>query len=528
MPSAGHCAKPRGVAVSAAMTRASPRIAIGGFMLESNGHAPPALKAEFEATYWLEGAALMADLRSAAPRASSCLSGFLAGMDQGEAWTVVPLLATGAGASGPVEQAVFEEVVARITEGLRAALPVDGVFLSLHGAATATAEPDPDGVLLAAVRALVGPEVPVIATLDLHANVSRRMVDEADVLIAYRTNPHVDMIERGMDAAFAMRAMLGGMRPKPAFVKLPMITPAVAMNTDQGPYADIIAYGQSRIDHTILDVSVVANFSLGDTPKNGLSVIVTAKGDKARAEAVAIDVATRLWEMRERFRITLTPLETAVAMAKDAGTDPSRQALLFADVADNPGGGGRGNTTFILRAFHAAGVEGALFGIQNDPRLAAEAHALGVGARFTARFNRAEPHPMSEAFEAEAVVEALSDGEIVGRRGIYAGRRVLLGPTALLRLGGIRVIVVTNRRQFAEPAMAEHLGVDLRAVRSLVVKSRGHFRAGFDDIFPRAAIVEVDVPGLTSVVLERVPYRNVKRPIWPLDPDTTWSPPAHA
>lgn len=508
------------------MTHTPPRIAIGGFMLESNGHAPPAPRAEFEATYWLDGAALMADLRSPAPRASACLSGFLAGMDQGEAWTAVPLLATGAGASGPVEQPVFDGVLARITGGLRAALPVEGVFLALHGAATATEEPDPDGVLLAAVRAVVGRGVPVIATLDLHANVSRRMVDEADMLIAYRTNPHVDMIERGMDAAFAMRAMLGGMRPRAAFVKLPMITPAVSMNTDQGPYADIIAYGQSLIDHTILDVSVVANFSLGDTPKNGLSVIVTAKGDGARARAVATNVATRLWAMRERFRITLTPLAEAVAMAKAAAADPRHRPLLFADVADNPGGGGRGNTTYVLRAFHDAGVEGTLFGIQNDPPLAAEAHALGVGARFTARFNRAEPHPMSEPFAAEAVVEALSDGEIVGRRGIHAGRRVSLGPTALLRLGGIRVVVVTNRRQFAEPAMAEHLGIDLRQVRSLVVKSRGHFRAGFDDIFPREAIVEVDVPGLTSVVLERVPYRNVPRPIWPLDPDTAWSPPA--
>jgi len=507
------------------MTRRIPRIALGGFMLESNGHAPPATKAEFEANHWLEGASLLADLRSPAPRASACLSGFLAGMDQGEAWTPVPLLATGAGASGPVEQAVFDEVLARITAGLRAAAPLDGVFLALHGAATATAEADPDGVLLAAVRAAVGPEVPVIATLDLHANVSPRMVDEADVLIAYRTNPHVDMIARGMDAAFAMRAMLGGMRPKAAFVKLPMITPAVAMNTDQGPYADIIAYGQSLIDHTILDVSVLANFSLGDTPKNGLSVIVTAKGDGARARAVAIAVARRLWDMRERFRIALTPLDRAVAMAKAAGADPASPALLFADVADNPGGGGRGNTTWILRAFHAARVEGALFGIHHDPPLAAEAHGLGVGARFTARFNRAEPHKLSEPFAAEAAVEALSDGEVVGRRGIHAGRRVSLGPTALLRLDGIRVIVATQRRQFAEPAMAEHLGVDLRTVRALVVKSRGHFRAGFDDIFPREAIVEVDAPGLTPVVLERVPYRNLPRPIWPLDPDAAWSPP---
>lgn len=509
------------------MQRTSPRIALGAFMLESNGHAAPAPKAEFEATCWLEGEALAADLAKPNPRAPACLSGFLAGMAAGGAWQPAWLLAASAGASGPVVQAVFEEICSRIEAGLRAAMPLDGVFLSLHGAATATEEFDPDGVLLARVRAIVGPDVPVIATLDLHANVSAAMVERADVLISYRTNPHVDMVERGVDAANAMRAMLGGMRPRAAFVKLPLIPPATSQNTDRGPYADIIAFGQGFVDHEILDVSVVSGFSVGDTPKNGMSVIVTARRDGARAEAVAHGIAARLWAMRERFSIRLTSLEDATAMALKAGREPGAQALLFADVADNPGGGGRGNTPFILRAFHAAGVEGAVFGIHNDPPLAAAAHAAGKGAAIRARFNTAETQEFSEVFEAEAVVEALSDGEVIGRRGIYAGRSVSLGPTALLRIGGIRVVVVSLRKQCAEPAMLEHLGIDLRTVRSLVVKSRGHFRAGFDDIFPRDAIVEVDVPGLTAVVLTRVPYRNVLRPIWPLDPSMTWQVPAH-
>lgn len=509
------------------MQRTSPRIALGAFMLESNGHAAPAPKAEFEATCWLEGEALAADLARPNPRAPACLSGFLAGMEAGGDWQPTWLLAASAGASGPVVQEVFEEICTRIEVGLCAAMPLDGVFLSLHGAATATEEFDPDGVLLARVRAIVGPDVPVVATLDLHANVSAAMVEQADVLISYRTNPHVDMIERGVDAANAMRAMLGGMRPKAAFVKLPLIPPATSQNTDRGPYADIIAYGQGLIDHEILDVAVVSGFSVGDTPKNGMSVIVTARRDAARAEAVARGIAARLWAMRERFSIRLTSLEDVTAMALKAGRDPATQALLFADVADNPGGGGRGNTPFILRAFHAAGVEGAVFGIHNDAPLAAAAHAAGKGAAIRARFNTAETQEFSAGFEADAVVEALSDGEVVGRRGIYAGRSVSLGPTALLRLGGIRVVVVSLRKQCAEPAMLEHLGIDLRSVRSLVVKSRGHFRAGFDDIFPRDSIIEVDVPGLTAVVLTRVPYRNVPRPIWPLDPAMTWQVAAH-
>lgn len=504
----------------------TPRIALGGFMLESNGHSPVATREEFQASCWLEGAELAADLATPAPRGPTGLTGFIAAMDGGAPWQPVFTFAATAGASGPMNQDAFEEVCARITAGIRAAMPVDGVFLALHGAATATVDRDPDGTLLRQVREIVGPGVPVLATLDLHCNVSWEMVRQADMLCGYITNPHVDQAERGAECASVMRAMLGGQKPRMAFVKLPFIPPATSQNTAAGPYADAIAYGQRFLDHEVLNVSVVSGFSLGDTPKNGLSVMVTTRTDARRAQAVAADIAGWIWSTRAKWITNLTSLEDATRMALEAGRDSGKPSLLFADVADNPGGGGRGNTAWILESFVKAGVEGAVFGIHNDPALAAEANALGVGARFRARFNRDETNAFSKAFEAEAVVEALSDGECVGRRGIYRGRSVALGPTALLRIGGVRVAVVTHRRQLAEPRMVEMLGVDLRAVRSLVVKSRGHFRAGFDDIWSNDRIIEVDVPGLTTVVLTRVPWREVKRPIYPLDPEMAWTPPA--
>jgi microcystin degradation protein MlrC len=506
----------------------APRIALGGFMLESNGHAPVATRAEFEASCWLEGAALAADLAKPAPRAPGGLSGFIAALDAGRPWEPVFTLATSAGASGPMDQAVFDEVCDRITAGIRAAMPVDGVFLALHGAATATVDRDPDGTLLRKVREVVGPEVPVLATLDLHTNVSWEMVRQADMLCGFITNPHVDQAERGAECAAVMRAMLGGMRPKMAYVKLPFIPPATSQNTAFGPYAEALAHGRGFLDHEVLNVSIVSGFSLGDTPKNGLTVMVTTRTDAKRAQGVASDIAAWIWSTRAKWVTNLTSLEDATRMALEAGRDATKPSLLFADVADNPGGGGRGNTTYILEAFVKAGVQGAVFGIHNDPALAAEAHAKGVGARFLARFNRDETNVFSKPFEAEAVVEALTDGSVVGRRGIYNGRTVSTGATALLRIGGVRVAVVTLRRQLAEPRMVESLGVDLRAVRSLVVKSRGHFRAGFDDIWTRERIIEVDVPGLTTVVLTRVPWREVPRPIYPLDPDMQWTPPAPA
>ncbi len=502
-----------------------PRIALGGFMLESNGHAPVATRAEFEASCWLEGAALAADLASPAPRGPAGLTGFIRAMDAGRAWDPAFTIAATAGASGPMDQAVFDDMLARMEAGLRAAMPLDGVFLALHGAATATVDRDPDGTVLERVRAIVGPEVPVLATLDLHCNVSWRMVQHADSLVGYVTNPHVDMVERGAECAAIMRWMLGGGRPNMAFAKLPFIPPATSQNTAAGPYADAIAYGRRFLDEEVLNVSVVSGFSLGDTPKNGLSVMVTTRTDPARAQEVAADIASWIWSTRARWVTNLTSLEDATRMAVEVGRDPSRPSLLFADVADNPGGGGRGNTSWILESFVRADVQGAVFGIHNDPALAAEAHARGPGARFRARFNRDETNEFSKPFEAEAVIEALHDGEGIGRRGIYKGRTFSLGPTALLRIGGVRVAVVTHRRQLAEPSMLEMLGVDLRAARSLVVKSRGHFRAGFDDIWTPDRIIEVDVPGLTTVVLTRVPWREVPRPIYPLDPGMEWVPP---
>ncbi|MEQ1519149.1 MAG: M81 family metallopeptidase, partial [Usitatibacteraceae bacterium] len=406
---------------------------------------------------------------------------------------------------------------------LKSALPVDGVFLSLHGGAIGTEEGDPEGTLLAAVRAIVDPDIPLIATLDLHANISQKMVDNASVLVVYRTNPHIDMHERGLESAAHMREMLAGLRATAAFQKLPFIPPSVTQNTKSGPYADIIAYGQSKVDGRVMNVSVVSGFSLGDSVKNGMSVVVTTRNDAALAKSLCIDIASRTWSERHRYIPTLTSLEDATQMALACGRDTTKPSLLFADVADNPGGGGRGNTVWILKAFHDAKVKGALLGIFFDAPLAAEAHRLGVGARFHAQFNRAELHPLSGKFDADVVVEALHDGNIVGTRGISAGHSIPRGAMALLRVDGIQV-VVSVRQQCKDTAMFEVFGLDIAKARSVIVKSRGHFRAAFDLLFSDERIVEVDVPGLTTPILSRVPYQNVPRPIFPLDADTAWVP----
>nr|WP_237182176.1 M81 family metallopeptidase [Roseomonas marmotae] len=494
-----------------------------GFSIECNRFAPPARREDFTSRCWLEGEAMLADTRSRAPRALGEMAGFVQAMDRAGPWQPRPVMMTKAEPNGPVEQAVFAEMMAVWRGGLEALRgAVDGVYCALHGAGLTTELDDPEGALQALVREVLGPGVPLVCTYDLHANASDGMVRDCDAFIGYRTNPHLDMRERGAEAATLLRRLMAGERFHRAFRRLPIVAPSTTLLTAEGPYAEVINLGQARVNvlgpKKIANVSVMGGFAYSDTPFNGFAIIVTGP-DKAACEDLAGELARAAWDRRARFCARLTSLRESVER-----TLTSEVPLCFADVADNPGGGGRGNTMYILEAFHKAGVQDAIFGIIHDPALAAEAHALGLGARFMARFNREGPQGFSKPFTAEARVEARSDGKVTGRRGIFAQTSLDLGPTVALRLGGIVVVVVSQRTQCADPAFLEHLGLDIGAAKVLVVKSRGHFRGGFDEFFSAQRIIEVDVPGLTSPILDRFEWKKLPRPVLPLDPETRWSP----
>ncbi len=515
------------------MTPSNPRIALLGFSIECNRFAPVATEADFRSRTLIGGADLLTEARAAAPRMLGELPGFMAAMDAAGPWTPVPSLLAMAEPNGPVDQVFFDSLMQRWRSDLNASGRLDGVYAVLHGAGLTTADHDPEGTLLAAIRATVGPDTPVVATFDLHANVSAADVDLVDGFIGYRTNPHLDMRERGQEAAVLLRRLIGGTRTHLARIRLPIVPPTVTQLTGPDapnrPYGELIDLGQRRMAEPpwagrVLNVSVMGGFAYADTPFNGLTVVVTAT-DPDAAHGLAREIAVAGWDRRDRFRPSLTSLEEAVRLAKTT-EDPARPALAFADVADNPGGGGRGNTMAILQAFHAAGVRDALIGIIHDPALAAEAHQRGTGAAFEARFNRDGGDEFSRPFAAPAVVAALTDTPIRGRRGIYANNTLDLGPAAALRLDGLTVVVMSNRFQCADPMFFEAFGLDIAAARVVVVKSRGHFRGGFDEFFGHDQIIEVDAPGLTSPILSRFAWRHMPRPVLPIDDSAEWIPPA--
>lgn len=503
------------------------RVALLGMHLESNSFAPPTDEVNFRDLCYLSGEAILDDIALDYPHLPIEIPAFHAEMTrQSIDWEPVPIVVTAAEPGGPVAEDFFQRTKAKMKRFLKAEERLDGVFCSLHGAMTSTEGDDPDGELLEMVRSIVGNGVPVIATLDLHANISERMVEEADILIAYRTNPHVDQEERAEEAARLMIEMWNGMKPETAFIRLPLVAPSVTLLTSDGPYADLINYGQEKKSNAIANVSVVAGFVYGNTPMNGIATIVTAREDVNAARNLAGDIAKRGWKERQRFRKELTSLDDAVALAKANGEDPSLPALIFADVADNPGGGGRGNTTWLLRALIDASIEGCLFGIFNDPALSRVSHEAGQGSSFDATFNSETESNFSECFTIPAEVLGLHDGKCVGTRGIWAGRSLDVGPTALLKVGGVSLVVISNRKQCADPVFFEMFGLDVAAARSVVVKSRGHFRAGFAPYFDDAHTIEVDVPGLTSPVLSNFEFDRLPRPVYPLDEDAVWAGPS--
>ncbi len=513
-----------GAAVAA---RGAPlRVGICGFFIECNRWSPVTTRADFSRSLDIAGPALGAELAREQPRLLPDSAGFVAAMNAAGPWDPAPLRMAAAQPGGPVDHAYFEELASDIEARLRATGPLDAVFISSHGAALTTLIDDPDGELFARIRAVVGPAVPIVAVFDLHTNVSQRMADALSAFVAYRTNPHNDLRERGEEAARHLHVLMTHGPGVVELVKLPLVPPATAQLVAPGsPYAELITLGQTRVGGPILNVSLCGGFALADCDKCGFSVVVTARdGDRSAARALARELAGAVWASRTRFVSRLTPLEDAVHAAVVAGR-PGGAPLILADVADNPGGGGGGNTVTLLLALLSAGAQDVLLGVFTDPALAQEAHTLGVGATFDARFNRdAGDDVFARPLTLPARVLALSDGQFVGRRGMVQGSLQAMGPSALLDLGGVRMAVISVRQQLLDPAQLDVLGVDLATVRTLVVKSRGHFRAAFDTFAPPDRILEVDCPGLTTPNLATLPWTRLPRPVYPLDEAAAWTP----
>lgn len=497
------------------------KVALVGLFLESNRYAEVVPAQQFRV---MRQEQITADARSASPILLKEGQGFFQQMDSNGPWRPIPISIVLGGAGGPAEHSFIIDEILNIERELSAASALDGVYILNHGAMTTTDEEDPDGLLYRAIRRAVGPHVPVVATVDLHANISQRMVDHADVIVAYRTDPHVDQFDRGREAANIMSEMWTGMRPVVSNLRLPLVPSNVSLLTAHGPYGDLINFGQSQLSTEILNVSVVAGFAFSNTSENGLHIIVTARQDRLRAEQLCHEIARMAWSMRARFMWDLMPIAEAVSRAQQTGAQPGLPALLLADLGDNVGAGGPGNTLWLLEALHRAKTKGVVIGSFFDPTLATLAVDAGAGSRIDARFQGGNWEGTSPVYSVSAVlVQAIHPGIFYISTGPLTGMRVNAGPMSLLDLDGLKVLV-TSRRPIVwpDPTLLSELGVDVRLIRTLVLKCRSNYRAVFDPYFPPDQMIEVDTPGRTSPVLTRHQWQRLPRPAYPLDLDCEW------
>jgi len=497
-----------------------PRIAIGRISHETNSFSPvPTTLGSFgQGEGILEGDALVRHHTGA----KTGLGGFL-DVAAEERWAIAGTLAAGATPSGNVAASAHASLRDRLIARLRDAAPVDGVLLHLHGAMCSEGAPDAEGDICRHVRAAVGPEVPVVVELDLHGNMTAAFCEQVDAVFGYRTNPHVDPYERGVEAARCLARMLRGdlERPKVYIAKPPMLPPTINMRTAEGPMRELLE--QAREWETrphIVDVSVFGGFPYADFDQAGTAVLVTAT-DGAAGRACAAAMGRRAWELREAFLKPLPSVREAADRAQRLAADRPGRPVVLADVADNPGGGGTGDTTELLRELVARGAQGAVACVW-DPETARRAHAAGAGAVAAFRIGgKVAPDAFGAPVEVAGRVAHLSDGEFTGTGPVVRGRKVRCGPTAQIEAGGLKIIVTSVRHAANDRGYFRVAGVEPEREPLLVIKSRGHFRADFEPI--AQAIIEVDAPGAANPNLDRFRFAHVRRPIWPLDRDVTWS-----
>jgi microcystin degradation protein MlrC len=448
--------------------------------------------------------------------ANTELAGFL---DAGQAhgWRFEHVLSAAAGPSGKVKRAAFEwlcdPIVAAVERGR-----FDGILLALHGAMVLDFCEDGDGEILRRIRAVCGNETPIAITLDPHANVSQQMCSLADIMVSFRTYPHIDMRGTGQRAGNILhRTMAGEIAPYTIRVSRPMLEETNGGRTDIGPMIARLATAREYEEQAnVFTVSINAGFASTDVAEVGPTVLVTGQGDLDRHIAFAQTLADDIWARRHEVLNDYVTVETAAAVA--AGYDSRNGPLVIADYADNPGAGAYGDSTALLGALLEAGVRNACFGPMVDGEVAQALHGARTGEHIrVALGGKTDAEFGGGPLALEGELLSISDGQYVGDGPILGGLSRSYGPSAVLLVDGIEILIVTIAKQMLDLQQFKSFGIEPERKHVIALKSMQHFRAAYEPI--AGQVIVCDSGALCTLHYERLPYRNVPRPIFPLDQD---------
>ena len=487
------------------------RVAIGGISHETNTFCRGESTLDnFREREWAEGQEILDNNRDV----RSYVGGI---MDAAERLGIelVPTFFASATPSATIAADAYNTMLGKLLDTLRAAGEVDAVCLTLHGAGVAAGVDDIEGDIIQRVRELYGPDMPIVVTLDLHGNITQKMVDHADALLGVNLYPHTDSYDRGVEAIELIPKLVSGeVKPVMHLTHLPMMIPSTT--TDLSPAKDVNELcWEMEARPGVIDCTFFHGFAPADIPKVGISVLAITDGDPDLAKQVSQGIADHIWEIREQFRVEPNPPEEVFRQALAMEGRP----IIINEKADNPGGGGPGDGTHLLRAMIEADLQEACFGFIYDPETAAQAHEAGVGATIEVRLGGKTEPLHGEPIVTQAYVKSLTDGQFIQQSPMGHGRQVNLGKMARLVIGGIDVIVSSIRTQTLDAEVFLLHGIDVTRYKIVAIKSSNHFRAGFAPI--AHAIIRVDTPGLVSADLSSFDYQRLQRPIWPLDENVT-------
>jgi len=451
----------------------------------------------------------------------TAMSAFIDAAEARGATLVTPLSAT-AYPSGPVDAHAYDLMCDRIVS---AAAGCDAILLDLHGAMVAQNTDDGEGDLLARVRA-AAPGVPTAVALDLHANVTQKMIDNADVIVSFKTYPHIDMYETGEHAARLLFASMApsadGTLVEPVLVwhQLPLVSHTLRTNTAEGAMRDAIAAARAAEATGMLAVSVLSGFGLADIPRPCLSVVVVGNGDRAAAQAVADRLAREIWDERAGFFYDSEPLETSLERARALAKSSDRPILLL-DHGDNCMSGGTCDTMDVLHAALEAGLDGIQVGLICDPEAVEALHAAGSGASITLEVGNKRATPkfgrMAKPLSLTGKVGAVTDGYYVISGPTYTGQMACMGRSAVLDIGQAKLVITERNHEPWDLGVFESVGLDPRSATYLLIKSRMYCRPVFVPI--SGGLIECDSPGVTTSDYGMFDFKHLLRPVYPMDPD---------
>jgi microcystin degradation protein MlrC len=484
------------------------RILVGGIKHETNlfSNILTSMR-EFRERELLLGDEIPAELAGT----STEIGGFLQVAKELDIEPVFTVMAA-ANPAGAVVRSAYDELCSHILDGLRRE-KVDGVYLALHGAMCVDGVGDGEGTLLKMVRNIVGPDMPVVATLDLHTLLTDAMIDNADALVIYKTYPHIDAAERAMDATRLLaRIVKGEIHPVVASRKLALAPPPTKMYTNREP---MVSVGRRMVEMEqsgqALSASFNHTFPWADVPYLGAGSLVYTDGNPALAQQLAGELADYVWQRREMLWHTPTTISDAVERALQHNGAP----VVIADVSDNPGGGTASDGVEVLRELIRRKVSPAAFGTVWDPGAVEMCWNAGVEAEIDLRIGGKVDRFHGLPLDVRGTVERLSDGEFTYKGPMSRGAPGSMGRAAVLRVGDIKIILNSSRTQPFDPEIFRCVGIEPTEQRIVVVKSMVHFRAAFEPL--ASLIIEADGPGISSLDYASFPYRNAPRPMYGID-----------